>query len=399
VKIYIESDKCNGCKICYKKCNYEAIEIKDEKAFIKPNCIYCGICVDLCPRKAIILEIPKVSSASNVGDKWVYIEKKEDGTVLESSLEIISKIKEISTNAESKICGVFIGNDFDAENIKKIQFAGINKLIQIKGKSIHEYEVLQYTKILCDLCSNKKPFMFLFPATEIGRDLAPRLATRIETGLTADCTELGIDSYTGLLIQTRPAFGGDLMASIVCPEKRPQMSTVRPHSFKILEHETSKSIEIEIIDIEKGMDLTKGFTVLSKEPVKREYPTIEDKKILIAVGRGIGSDENIKLVRDFAESVDAGIACTRPIADKGLLPQYLQVGLSGKSVAPKLYIAFGISGSIQHLVGMQNSEYIIAVNRDENAPIFNVAHLGIIADLKLVLPEILKYLEKAKLLQ
>ena len=393
MKIYIITDKCNGCKICLKKCNYEAIEMKDNKAFIKPNCIYCGICVELCPQKAIMLEIPKVSSESNKGDFWIYIEKDENGSIIDSSLEIVSKIREINTNLECRICGVFIGNDFSSEDIKKIELTGVNKLIQIKLSKDEGYDVIHYADILSDLCNEYKPVMFLFPATEIGRDLAPRLATKIETGLTADCTELSFDSYTGLLVQTRPAFGGDLMASIVCPERRPQMATIRPHSFKITESNIKGNVEVKIIE-DKYSNFEKSYITISKDPIIRDYPSIEEMKILISVGRGIGSEDNIKLIRDFAESIGAGISCTRPIVDKGWLPQYLQVGLSGKSVAPKLYIALGISGSIQHLVGMQNSEYIIAVNKDENSPIFKVAHLGIIADLKLALPEIIRYLGK-----
>jgi electron transfer flavoprotein alpha subunit len=240
--------------------------------------------------------------------------------------------------------------------------------------------------------------MFLFSATELGRDLAPRLATLLDTGLTADCTELSIDPSNDLLIQTRPAFSGDLMASIICPNHRPMMATIRPHSFKLEFHHNAE-IEFEFFPL-NGLSITTDnnqIEIIQKNLIKSEYPLLEDQKIIISVGRGIGTQEQLKIVEAFARSIGAGLSCSRPIVDLGWLPSELQVGMSGKSVAPKLYIALGISGSVQHLVGIQSADYIIAVNRDENAPIFKVAHLGIVGNIKDVLPELKKRITRDEL--
>jgi len=394
VKIYIIDELCNGCKICFKKCNYGAIDIIDHKAKINSNCTYCGICVDACPKRAIILEIVEGKIEDTRGDIWVYLETSED-KVIESSLELLSCARELKIDEASKVCGIFIGNSIGREEIRRVAQAGAQKLIKIQNSVFRNYDVFKYSKSLEWLTRQKKPSVFLFPATEIGRDIAPSLATILETGLTADCTELSIDLKTGLLVQTRPAFGGDLMASIVCPNGRPQMATVRPHSYKVRNFEVENFEEEEAnLTVQFKINSNENLKIIEKKPVESKFPKIDEQKIIIAVGRGIGNEENLKLAYSFAKSVGAGIACSRPIVDKGWLPHELQVGLSGKTIAPKIYIALGISGSIQHIVGMQSSEYIIAVNRDENAPIFRVAHLGIVGDLKRVLPEMSKLLSR-----
>lgn len=397
MKIYVNDEVCNGCKICFKKCNYGAIEIIDHIAKISSNCTYCGICVDSCPKKAIILEIIEGVIEETRGDIWVYLEVSSSGKIEESSLELLSRSRELIVNKELKVVGILLGdkNLLDSEGIKKIEDAGAQKIIKIQDTYLKDYDVLRYSKSLEWLSRKMRPSIILFSATEIGRDLAPSLATILETGLTADCTELSLDSKTGLLIQTRPAFGGDLMASIICPNRRPQMATVRPHSYKKAKFEIDNFSEE---DIELPSNIKKddynSLKIINKKPIEAKYPRIEEQKIIVAVGRGVGNEENIKLVYDFAKKNGAGIACSRPIVDKGWLPQELQVGLSGRSIAPKIYIALGISGSIQHVVGMNSSEYIIAVNKDEFAPIFKVAHLGIVGDLKKVLPEISKLISR-----
>ena len=218
------------------------------------------------------------------------------------------------------------------------------------------------------------------------------MATLLETGLTADCTELSFDPKTHLLVQTRPAFSGDLMASIVCPFHRPMMATIRAHSFPLImgNHRTEP---LSVIQIQKAITTNPISTpeILSSELKQSPYPLLEDKSIIIGVGRGIGSKENLDLVYEFAKSVNAGIGCSRPIVDKGWLPVELQVGMSGKSIAPKIYIALGISGSVQHLTGIKGAELIIAVNKDEDAPIFQVAHVSLVGDIRTLLPELKRY--------
>ena len=384
-----------GCKLCLKKCKFNAIEIINHKARINSNCTYCGICVENCPKKAIILEILEEKIGETQGDIWIYLEKSYSGAVIEPSLELLTRAREIKKE-NSNVAGIYVGNELDNLEINKVMEAGAEGLIRVQDSQLSNYDVILYSKVLNWLINEKKPSTFLFPATEIGRDLAPRLATMLGTGLTADCTELSIDLQTGLLIQTRPAFGGDLMASIICPNKRPQMATVRPHSYKVSNFSTNNFYD-ELILLPDQFKLRNysTFKLINRKPIETVFPKIENEKILVSVGRGIGSKENVDVVYDFAKTIGAGIACSRPIVDNGWLPHELQVGLSGKVVAPKIYIALGISGSIQHIVGMQSSEYIIAVNKDQFAPIFKIAHLGIVGDIKKVLPKLPKLISKA----
>jgi electron transfer flavoprotein alpha subunit len=235
------------------------------------------------------------------------------------------------------------------------------------------------------------PSIFLFPATEMGRDLAPRIATELQTGLTADCTELSMDPENGLLIQTRPAWDGNLMASIICPIRRPQMATIRPHVFPLPEN-AARECTIRVEKIDHISNPTEK--IVERSSIQSSFPDLEKQNIVIGIGRGIGTKENLALVCDFARSIHAGIGCSRPLVDNGWLPHEVQVGMSGKAIAPKVYIALGISGSVQHLVGMQSSEYIIAVNKDENAPIFQHSHLSLVGDIKKMLPYVKDLIEK-----
>ncbi len=399
MKIWIKQELCNLCKLCVKACVYNAIHW-DQAPIINENCIFCGVCVQKCPQKAIILEGEETKTLKLEGDLWVYLEKSSHG-ISENSLEIISRLNCINQHKSSKICGVLIGSDLNPKELESIRQAGAERLYVFSDLSLSEYHTLNYTDVLNSFCRQEKPMAFIFPASEKGRDLAPRLATVLHTGLTADCTELGMDEL-GLLVQTRPAFSGDLMASIICPYYRPQMATVRSHSYRIEPHKTADNLEIIKLSssFSSKADSLGQCKIISREPIIHEFDPIEYKKIVISVGRGINSEEQLKNIISFARCIDAGIGCSRPIVDKGWLPQSQQVGMSGKAVAPKLYIALGISGSVQHLSGIQSAEYILAVNRDEQAPIFKMAHMGMVGDINKLLPEIRKwvsaYIEKEK---
>jgi electron transfer flavoprotein alpha subunit/NAD-dependent dihydropyrimidine dehydrogenase PreA subunit len=397
MKIFVIHELCNGCQVCIKKCNYDAITIQDKKATIGANCVFCNLCVDSCPQKAISLDTFQQTTSNNLGDIWIFIEKNTKGLIEESSLEIISKMKKIYQKKDKEIVGVVLAKELTKLELQMISEAGASALLQIPLE-YDTYRTETFSFILHKACLLKKPYIFLFSATELGRDLAPRLATLLDTGLTADCTELSIDPSNDLLIQTRPAFSGDLMASIICPIHRPMMATIRPHSFKLELYE-NKEIMIDQVSLkEMNLPITDHqIDVTQKNRIKSQFPLLEDQKIIISVGRGIGNQEQVKLVEAFARSIGAGIGCSRPIVDLGWLPSELQVGMSGKSVSPKLYIALGISGSVQHLVGIQAADYIIAVNRDENAPIFKVAHLGIVGNINEVLPELKKRIIKDEL--
>lgn len=395
MRIEVDAGKCNACQLCIKKCPYNAIQLQNKCAQILPACILCGICVEVCPQKALTLIGAKQQSVDLNGDLWVYLEIQNDAVTIPSQ-EIVSKLHVLLQDYPhpKKIVGLFITKDpLQLQNYSRLADIGLDRLVAIP--SLIGLPLEQKALVLANVLQEQKPFALLFPASDEGRDLAPRLATLLETGLTADCTELSFDSRTHLLVQTRPAFSGDLMASIVCPFHRPMMATVRPHSFPVLP--LSGSPHPVAITVLENNPPTAGMVlpqILEKEPKKSLFPPIEDKSIVIGIGRGIGSKENIDLVYEFAQSVNAGIACSRPIVDHGWLPSELQVGMSGKSIAPKIYVALGISGSVQHLTGIKGAELIIAVNKDEEAPIFQVAHVSLVGDIRTLLPELKRYLNQ-----
>jgi electron transfer flavoprotein alpha subunit len=391
MKIKVISSQCNGCTLCIKKCPIQAIQLEDKKAVLLDTCNFCGICISICPQKAIVKSIEDETIAPVTNKYWVMMETKYNGEIDSTSYEMISKLREL--NPLAHITALLLCSKNPSVDSHLVGSAGGDELFVIQNPAFEEYNAVLFTKAIVPYCKQEEPSVFLFPATEMGRDLAPRIATELHTGLTADCTDLSIDSDNGLLIQTRPAWDGNLMASIICPNRRPQMATVRPHVFPMSSHFNRPCTS----RIEKYTNpISPVEKVTNRSIIESTFPDLEKQTIVVGVGRGIGSKENVDLVWDFAQSIHAGIGCSRPLVDNGWLPHEVQVGMSGKAIAPKVYIALGISGSVQHLVGMQSSEYIIAVNKDENAPIFKHSHLSLVGDIKKMLPLLKDLLEKRK---
>ncbi|MCD3283557.1 electron transfer flavoprotein subunit alpha/FixB family protein, partial [Clostridium botulinum C/D] len=267
---------------------------------------------------------------------------------------------------------------------------GADKVLYAEDERLAHYTTGAYTKVICDLVNEKKPEILFIGASFIGRDLGPRVAARLHTGLTADCTSLDTEEETGHLLMTRPAFGGNLMATIMCTENRPQMSTVRPGVIDKLEADESRvdASKVEKVQVELSAE---DLKVSVKEVVKiaKEVADIGEADVLVAGGRGVGSKENFAKLEELAELLGGTIAGSRAAIDNGWIDHALQVGQTGKTVRPKLYIACGISGAIQHLAGMQDSDYIIAINKDEDASIMKVADLGLVGDLNKIIPELI----------
>ncbi|KGM97775.1 electron transfer flavoprotein subunit alpha, partial [Clostridium botulinum C/D str. DC5] len=267
---------------------------------------------------------------------------------------------------------------------------GADKVLYAEDERLAHYTTGAYTKVICDLVNAKKPEILFIGASFIGRDLGPRVAARLKTGLTADCTALDTEEGTGHLLMTRPAFGGNLMATIMCTENRPQMSTVRPGVFDKLEADESRvdASKVEKVQVELSAE---DLKVSVKEVVKiaKEVADIGEAEVIVAGGRGVGSKENFAKLEELAELLGGTIAGSRAAIDNGWIDHALQVGQTGKTVRPKLYIACGISGAIQHLAGMQDSDYIIAINKDEDASIMKVADLGLVGDLNKIIPELI----------
>jgi electron transfer flavoprotein alpha subunit len=392
VGIEIILDKCTGCGLCVKACPFAAIKIKNKKAEIEANCTLCGSCVEICKLDAIILERPKLSDKdlSEYKDVWIFVELREQ-EIKKVNLELASKAKEIADTLGERV-GAVIFSKKVKHLCEDIAAYGVDVIYIAENDNLDEYNTSNYAGILTGLILKYKPNIMLFPATHLGRDLAPRVAAALEVGLTADCTGLSIKD--GLLLQTRPAYGGNIMADIISPNARPQMATIRPNVMKIQSPDFKR--KAEIISVPVNID-PKAMRVIIKKIIKTTKSgtkSLDEADIIISGGRGMGSAENFKILEDLAETINGVVGASRAAVDAGWKPRSDQVGQSGKTVSPKLYIACGISGKIQHQVGMKGSDTIIAINTDPEAPIFDIADCGIVGDLFEIVPLLNEELKK-----
>ncbi|MFX1427536.1 MAG: FAD-binding protein [Promethearchaeota archaeon] len=396
MSIFIDDELCTGCGNCVENCLYLGIEIVDNKAVITEDCNFCGICLDVCPVNAILIEreefhFQKIDLSQYRG-VWVIAEhyKNEIHPVV---FQLLGKGLELAKELEVNLTLVILGAEFD-DQLEELSFYGPDEILYIKSPILKHYYSDMYVQALSELIIKNKPEVILIGATPTGRDFAPRVAKRLNAGLTADCTGLEIDQNTRNLLQTRPTFGGTLMATIRTPNSRPQMATVRPGIFKALEKQ-KKATKIEKIDYKfREKDLvTKIVKVINKQ---RNTVNLEEAEIIVAGGRGVGSRENFKMIEELADVLGAELGGSRVTVELNWLEQDRQIGQTGKTVSPKLYIACGISGAIQHLVGMHNSEVIVAINKDRKAPIFKVAHYSIIGDLHEIVPALIEEIKKVK---
>ena len=385
-------DKCTGCRLCVQACPFAAIKIKDKKAEIEANCTLCGSCVEKCKFDAIIIKRPKLSDKDLSGykDVWIFVELREN-EIKKVGLELASKAREIADTLKQRVGAVILGRS--AKHIcDEIATYGVDVIYTVENENLNEYNTNNYTGILTGLILKYKPNIVIFPATHLGRDLAPRVAASLEVGLTADCTGLSIKD--GLLLQTRPAFGGNIMADIISPNTRPQMATVRPNVMKISSPDYSRKAEITSIPVEIDPKANRIKIVEIVKTAKTGTKSLDEADIIISGGRGLGSSENFKILEDLADTINGVVGASRAAVEAGWRPRSDQVGQSGKTVSPKLYIACGISGKIQHQVGMKGSDTIIAINTDPEAPIFDVADCGVVGDLFEIIPVLNEELKK-----
>ncbi len=326
-------------------------------------------------------------------DIFVFIEQR-DGEIQKVGLELIGKARELAEKLNQKVVGVMLGNNIKDKAQNLISF-GADKVLVVDDPILQEYMTEPYAKAVNKIIKDFDPEILLYGATSIGRDLAPRIASRVHTGLTADCTKLEIDDETKLLLMTRPAFGGNIMATILCEKFRPQMATVRPGVMKSLEKDESRTGDIEIINIDFD-DSDKTVIIREVSKASKKSVDITEAPILVSGGRGIGNKEAFSTLKELADVLGGEISSSRANVDAGWIEQSRQVGQTGKTVRPNLYLACGISGAIQHLAGMEDSEYIIAINKDEGAPIFEIADLGIVGDVKVIVPKLIDMIKKFK---
>ncbi|MDD2484049.1 MAG: FAD-binding protein [Eubacteriales bacterium] len=410
--IKVINDKCKGCKLCLKACPFEAIDMVDKIAVFNEKCTACAACIPACPFDAIEQTADEKGPVdlSAYKDVWVYTEQRA-GKIMNVALELLGEANKLAKEiGDRNVCAVLIGSNTD-HLVPELYAYGAQVVYQIDDPLLANYTTDGYTKVLTDAVQEYKPEIVIFGATHIGRDLAPRVAARLDTGLTADCTRLDVNTgnyidylnkYTTLdttgmdpnspdknLKQTRPAFGGNIMATIICPKKRPQMSTVRPGVMSKLEKDPSKKGElIKVKYTLSDSDIRTKVVEIVK--ATKEIVSLTDAEIICSGGRGLGDPSGFQLIKQFADKVGGVVGSSRAAVDAGWIDHSHQVGQTGTTVKPRIYFACGISGAIQHLAGMQTSDIIVAINKDADAPIFEVADYGIVGDLYKVIPAIIE---------
>ena len=393
--VKVSAEECIACGACVPVCPFGAIEM-NEKAVITEACTACGACVDTCPVQAIVREevaAQGTTNKDNYKDVWVYIEVAE-GQIRNVSLELLGEGRKLADQMGQKLSGVMMGQNV-AGLAQAVIAAGADQVYIVEASELAHYSTDGFALTFQDLIETYKPAVILLGATNDGRDLGASVACRVGTGLTADCTELGIDEATGLVAWTRPAFGGNIMATILCPEHRPQMGTVRPSVFKKPVPDAARKGEIiTVVSKVKAQDIrTKLLEVIQ---VCTASCNLEEAEIIISGGRGLCSAENFVLVEQLAEVLGGAVGASRAAVDAGWKPVMHQVGQTGKTVGPKIYFACGISGAIQHMAGMSSSDVIIAINKDPDANIFKVDDYGIVGDVLEVLPALTEEFRKVK---
>ena len=388
--IEVIKEKCIGCKACIKACAYDAISMIEDVAEIDADkCTLCGACVSSCKFDAIIIRklSKKHVDKSQYEGVWVFAEQK-DNELAPVVYELLGKGRELADDLNSELSAVLLGHQVDDLSGELFAY-GADKVLIVDDPMLKDFVDQTYTHAMTVLAKKYKPQIILSGATATGRSFIPRVAIKLETGLTADCTGLKIDRESNNLIQTRPAFGGNIMATIVTPDHRPQMATVRHKVMDPLPKDSDRSGTIieESIDFDSLENLADFLEFVQSE---EKSINIAESNIVVSGGRGLKKPENFKLIQELADILGGAVGASRAAVDSEWISYPHQVGQTGKTIKPKIYIAVGISGAIQHLAGMQSSDYIIAINKDPDAPIFNVADLGIVGDLFEVVPKLTK---------
>lgn len=390
IGIEILKEKCTGCDVCLNECPFGAIIMDGEIAAITDSCTLCGICQESCPCEAIILhrETAVRSDTSEHKGIWIYAERSRKVTY-----ELLGEARRLADKLGCEVSAVVMGENLQDE-AQALICHGADVVFVADNPNLTPFNDEAHAHVLTELIEQHKPEIVLIGATTYGRSLAPRVSARLDTGLTADCTVLDIEAETGVLLQTRPAFGGNLMATIVCRYRRPQMASVRPGVLKPLPLDPARKGRIVFPDV-KPPDVMRT-RVIDVFKVASGDANLAEAEVVVAVGKGIGSQDNMSLAEDLAEALGGVVGASRAVVDAGWIDYSRQIGQTGKTVAPKLYIACGLSGAVQHTAGMASAETIVAINKDPDAPIFKIAHYGIVGDVRNVLPELIRELRERK---
>jgi electron transfer flavoprotein alpha subunit/NAD-dependent dihydropyrimidine dehydrogenase PreA subunit len=393
--IVIDGELCNGCGRCIKVCPYGGVELREGKAVLTERCTICGACIEACKVEAIRSDIKEreIPDFSDYKGVWVFAEQR-DGVISRVTFELLGLGQRLAGELNQELSAVLLGHEV-SHLTEELEEFGAQNIYLAQHKFLAYYQTNPYAKVLSGIISEHKPCIFLIGASTMGRDLAPRVSMRLNLGLTADCTELAVDPNDGSLLQTRPAFGGDVMATIKTPYTRPQMATVRPGVMEAKKKDDAGQCRL----VEKKVRLSdkeRLTEILEAVREKKSGVNLCGAKVIVAGGRGVGSKQGLECIFSLAEALDGEVAGTRMVIEEGWLSAERQVGQTGQTVRPELYIACGISGAIQHRAGMLGSRYVVAINSDERAPIFEVADWGIIGNLHEIVPSLASALRQRK---
>jgi len=393
--LIINDDHCTGCGTCVEACPFEALALVGEKARVNENCTLCGSCLEACPEQALSLEeVARVADgrAATASGVWVLAEQR-GGVMPEVVAELLGQGARLAGELGVEVSAVLLGYGVEAL-VPELFALGADKVYLADDPRLELFNDDIYCEVLARLIKAEQPEIFLAGATALGRSLTPRVATACATGLTADCTGLAMDMERRLLLQTRPAFGGNIMATIVCPQARPQMATVRPRVMK--KGERREGFGGQLVKVPVAAGLASATQVMEVVADLSEKVNLTGAEVVVVGGRGLGKPEGFDLVRELATALGGVVGATRGAVDLGWIGHAHQVGQTGRTVGPKLYVGVGVSGAVQHLVGMQSSETIVAINSDPHAPIFQVATYGIVGDLYEVVPSMLERLRELR---
>ena len=391
-KLIINQDKVQDIKKLIDICPFGAMEEKDGHLEINSNCKMCRLCVKNGAGAVEFIE-EKVQAIDK--SKWqgiaVYVDHVE-GNIHPVTFELIGQAKELAKKINQKVYCLFIGYNIK-DKAEELLHYGVDEVMVYDKKELEDFRIEPYTFVFSDFINKVKPSSILVGATTVGRSLAPRVAARFRTGLTADCTVLDVKENSDL-VQIRPAFGGNIMAQINTPNSRPQMATVRYKVMSAPSRQTETSGHINFCDIDSE-NLTSGIEVKNIIPKEKEH-SISEAEVIVAAGRGVKSEKDMAMIRELAQVLNAELGATRPLIESGWIDAKNQIGLSGKTVRPKLIIACGISGAVQFAAGMNNSDYIFAINKDPKASIFKIAHYGIVGDIYDIIPKLINEIKSEK---
>ena len=384
------TDGCTGCGACLNACPFGAIEIRGGRAYVTEVCRACGQCVEACPVGAIEMKSTEAVALADYRGVMVFAEQR-NGRVHHVSYELLGKAQELASQLGEPVYAVILGSGV-GKGAEELLRRGADKVFVYDDPALRDFRDDPYTDLLAQCSREEKPSVFLIGATSVGRSLGPRVAAKLRTGLTADCTSLDVDPETRLLRQTRPAYGGNIMATIITPNGRPQMATVRYKMFP----------EAKQVDRPRGVTVKKTVNmsrvrdrvkVLGFDEAKEEV-SITEADIVVSGGLGMGEAKGFELIKQLADALGGAVGASRPTVDEGWIDYRHQVGLSGRTVRPQVYVACGISGSVQHQAGMKTSDVIIAVNKDREAPIFKISSLGVVGDLYEVVPRLIEKIKE-----